>query len=391
MSVWRSHRAQDLAIGLAVAGIMVLNICLTEDRSGPLAANLAVLPFAGLGLALRRSRPLAPALVLLVVFSVGTAAGLTAAQDLSTALLPLLLASYAVGRYVPDPRHAVPIGLALIVVINLGGGRNTADDWVFPFMMMGAAGLAGRALRTRALVAAELAERTERLAVEQDLLAAEAAVEERRRIARELHDVVAHTLSVMVVQAGAARRTLDRDAGLALEALETVEATGRSALGELRRLLGFVGEAPAHAPLEPAPTLADLPALARRAHDAGLPTTFFQDGAPHAGGGLPAGAEAAVYRIAQEALTNAIKHAGPGATATMSLSFAPSELILEVRDAGGGGEARPDTALPSGGHGLVGMRERVALYGGELDAGAVADGGFRVVARLPLHGAAVPA
>jgi hypothetical protein len=101
------------------------------------------------GLALRRSRPLAPALVLLAVFTIGTAAGLTAAQDLSAALVPLLLASYAVGRYAPDPRRDIPIGLVLIVVINLGGGRNTADDWIFPFMVMGAARLAGRATARR--------------------------------------------------------------------------------------------------------------------------------------------------------------------------------------------------------------------------------------------------
>jgi signal transduction histidine kinase len=255
-------------------------------------------------------------------------------------------------------------------------------------VLIGCALLTGRALRNRALIAAELAERTERLGLEHDLRAAEAAHAERRRIARELHDVIAHTLSVMVVQAGAARRTVGRDVDRAEEALVTVEATGRAALHELRRLLGFVGDAPGEAPLGPQPTTANLGQLARRAGAAGLPTSLTVDGTP---GPLPAGAEIAVYRIVQEALTNALKHAGPGATAAVRLAWRDDALEVEVLDDGGAAAAPASPALPGGGHGLVGMQERVALYRGEVEAGPLASGGFAVRARLPREAAIVPA
>jgi signal transduction histidine kinase len=186
----------------------------------------------------------------------------------------------------------------------------------------------------------------------------------------------------MVVQAGGARRQLGRDPERSAEALATVEATGRSALGELRRMLGFVGEArgpsAASVPLEPAPTMHDIEGLARRASAAGLPTTLDVEGPPHP---LPAGAEVAVFRIVQEALTNALKHAGPGARASVTLTWSSARLHVEICDDGPGLPA--GHGLPSGGHGLIGMRERVALYGGELEAGPRRTGGYRVAAWLP--------
>jgi signal transduction histidine kinase len=188
----------------------------------------------------------------------------------------------------------------------------------------------------------------------------------------------------MVVQAGGARRTLERNPHRAAEALETVEITGRAALDELRRLLGFVGEGSAS--LEPQPTTGDLPALAARARAAGLPVELVMDGEPRR---LPTGAEIAAYRIVQEALTNALKHAGPGARATVALRWSASRLELEIRDTGGTAHVVPQ--LPESGHGLVGMRERVALYGGTLTAGRLDDGGFAVRARLPVESAGVPA
>jgi len=387
----RSSRARDWAIALGVAALIALEL-LAVGHDGPLVLNLMVLPMAGVGLAWRRTKPYVTVLVLGVA-DVAAAVWLTDITNLSTTLLPVILAFYAVGRYADDARPGLPLFIVLLIGVNAGRGSTTADDWVFPLVMAGSALLVGRALRTRALVAAELAERTERLAVEQDLRAAEAAHEERRRIARELHDVVAHTLSVMVVQAGGARRTLARDPERAHEALVTVEATGRAALGELRRLLGFVGETnateSAAAPLDPQPTTAGLGALARRAGAAGLPTAFAVEGEPDPARPLPAGAEVAVYRIAQEALTNALKHAGPGARATVALRWGPGALELEVRDDGGGtGDTPGAERLPSGGHGLLGMRERVALYGGALDAAPLPGSGFRVLARLPLQAAA---
>ena len=368
------HRREDLLIAAALA-IFLTGDVLSASHVSSRGLTLLVLMPAALAVALRRERPLVPMVVVAVTYSLSgfLATGIT---DLSATLPIALVAAYAVGRYGSDMRLAGALAAATIVLVNVGSHKGTLDDWVFPAVAFGGAMLTGRALRTRALVAAELAERTERLAVEQDLRAAEAALHERRRIARELHDVVAHTLSVMVVQAGAARRTLDRDPDRSQEALETVEATGRAALGELRRMLGFVGEgaaaAPA-APLDPQPTTADLGALTRRAGAAGLPTELRVEGEP---GHLPAGEEVAVYRIVQEALTNALKHAGPGAVATVTVRWSREAVEVEVVDRGGAGHAGV-AALPSGGHGLVGMRERVALFRGAFAAGP-AGGGFRV-------------
>ncbi|WP_445147719.1 sensor histidine kinase [Baekduia sp. Peel2402] len=377
-----SQRRFDLALATFAAALVSVEILTSDAIDGPVAANLVVLISVAVALAWRRRHPLVPVVALAIGYP-ASALWLTDINQLSTTLVPALLTSYAVGRYAADVRLAALTLALAVAAINLASDEHVADDWVFPLLAFGAALLTGRALRTRALVAAQLAERTERLAAEQELLAAEAAIEERRRIARELHDVIAHTLSVMVVQAGGARRVVDRDTGLAIEALDTVEATGRSALVELRRMLGFVTEASGTdnaAPLEPAPTIGDLAALARRASAAGLPTTYALHGAPDAERPLPAGAEVAAFRIAQEALTNALKHAGPGARATLTARWTSDAFMLEICDDGAGQDAR----LPSGGHGLIGMRERVALYHGDLETGPAQRGGFRVAASLPL-------
>jgi signal transduction histidine kinase len=381
----------DLSLAAGAGALLAAELLTSSATEGPLLANLVVLLPAAVALAWRRRHPYWPLVALAVCYPLSGWL-LTDIQQLSTTLVPALLAAYAIGRYADDLRPGAAGLVWTVVLSNLLAGDPTADDWIFPFLAFGAAAATGRALRTRALVAAELAERTERLAIEHELRAAEAAVEERRRIARELHDVVAHTLSVMVVQAGGARRQLGRDPERSIEALATVEATGRSALAELRRMLGFVAEAAgppgAPAPLEPAPTMADIRGLARRAAAAGLPTTLEVEGGPSA---LPAGAEVAVFRIVQEALTNALKHAGPGARASVTLTWSSERLHVEICDDGPGMPA--GHALPSGGHGLIGMRERVALYGGELEAGPRPAGGFRVAAWLPRTsaGAAVSA
>jgi signal transduction histidine kinase len=384
------QRVQDVLIALALLAFLIIDLLTNPGADGaPAGWSVLVLAPAVLSLAVRRTHPLVPMVVTAVCYGL---AGFTVLDitQLAATLPPVLVAGYSAGRYAADARLPLALAFVTITLVNLGAHEQNVDNWVFPIFAYGSAIITGRGLRTRALVAAELAERTERLAVEQDLRAAEAAVEERRRIARELHDVVAHTLSVMVVQAGAARRTLGRDAALAGEALDTVEATGRSALGELRRMLGFVGAGGGEtdaAPLDPQPTTADLGALTRRAGAAGLPTELRIEGEP---GGLPAGEEVAVFRIVQEALTNTLKHAGPGASATVTVRWAPEAVEVEVVDRGGAGAGA--TALPAGGHGLVGMRERVALFRGRFEAGpAQGGGGFRVLARLPRETATVAA
>ena len=211
---------------------------------------------------------------------------------------------------------------------------------------------------------------------ERDLVAREAVVEERARIARELHDVIAHNVSMMVVQAGAERRVLDDEQASTREVLETVEQIGRGALTEMRRLVGML-RTDAPDSLSPQPGLDDVPALVTQIREAGLPVELSVEGERRA---LPAGIELSAYRIVQEALTNTLKHAG-GAHAEVHVRYGSDSLELEIVDDGPGGPARAS----GGGHGLVGMRERVALYGGRLDAGRRAEGGFAVHVLLPVR------
>jgi signal transduction histidine kinase len=211
---------------------------------------------------------------------------------------------------------------------------------------------------------------------ERDLAAREAVVEERARIARELHDVIAHNVSMMVVQAGAERRALNGEHDSTREVLETIEQIGRSALTEMRRLVGML-RSDADDPLAPQPGLHDLSTLVTQVREAGLPVELHVVGEPRS---LPVGIELSAYRIVQEALTNALKHAGE-ARAEVYVQFGPESLELEVLDDGAGAPVR----AASGGHGLVGMRERAALYGGRLDAGERPGGGFSVRVMLPVR------
>jgi signal transduction histidine kinase len=233
------------------------------------------------------------------------------------------------------------------------------------------------------------------------LLAAEAeheaetrrAVEaERARIASELHDVVTHNVSVMVVQAGAARRVLGSSPGrapeaqTAIEALRAVEASGRTAMGELRHLLGLLapsGEAPSgdDVVLVPQPDVGQVRSLVERVRAAGLPVELTITGAR----ALPPGVDLAAYRVVQEALTNVIKHASQART-VVRIEYRPHELLIDVADDGRPADAPvPGAAGPAGGRGLIGLRERIAIYGGELDAGPRLGGGWRVQARIPLE------
>jgi signal transduction histidine kinase len=217
---------------------------------------------------------------------------------------------------------------------------------------------------------AELAER------ERDLAAREAVLDERARIARELHDAIAHNVSMMVLQAGAERRVLDEDASGTKGVLQSIERSGRSALTEMRRLVGMLRSDRAD-PLAPQPSIQDLPILVTQLREAGLPVDLTVDGAQS---GLPVGVELSAYRIVQEALTNVLKHAGD-AHATVRVRYAPDSLEIEISD-DGRGQRRTDI---SGGHGLVGMRERVALYGGHFSAGRGPNGGFAVRVLLPVR------
>lgn len=233
------------------------------------------------------------------------------------------------------------------------------------------------AIASRLRATSRLRERAAALETEREAMTAAALVEERGRIARELHDVVAHSVSVMTVQAGGVRRLLRDDQDREREALESIEATGRKALAEMRRMVGVMRDTGLGQPaLAPQPGLASLDRLVAEMRDAGLFVDLDVNGA---GADLPPGVDLSAYRIVQESLTNVLKHAGP-ATARVTLRHDADGVDILVEDDGRGprGGETP-------GHGLIGMRERVAVYGGTLETGPLPTGGFRVHARLPVE------
>jgi signal transduction histidine kinase len=233
--------------------------------------------------------------------------------------------------------------------------------------------------------AGDSAERLRRAEAEHEDQTRRAVEAERARIASDLHDVVTHNVSVMVVQAGAARRVLDSSPDDAREALLAVEASGRTAMTELRHLLGLLapsGGSGGDPVLVPQPGLGQVGSLVDRVRAAGLPVELMVTGARP----LPPGVGLAAYRVVQEALTNVLKHAGQARTA-VSIEYRPRELLITVSDEGA---PRDQGAYPAaaGGRGLIGLRERIAVYQGELDAGPRPGGGWRVVARIPLDAVA---
>ncbi len=237
--------------------------------------------------------------------------------------------------------------------------------------------LIGRTVATRRAYVAALEDRARTAETSQQALTNQAVADERRRIARELHDVVAHHVSVMGVLATGSRRMLARDPAAADEALATIEETGRTALREMRRLLTVLrADAEPAGELAPQPGLAGVEGLVEQIREAGLPAVLKVEGVP---GPLDPGVALTVYRIVQEALTNALKHAGAAAV-EVRLLFAPHELIVEICDTGRG----PQLGSGAIGHGLLGMRERVMLYGGTLRTGPRPGGGYRVYAKIPV-------
>jgi signal transduction histidine kinase len=271
---------------------------------------------------------------------------------------------------------AIVLGCALIVVYH--GVRSSTEDIISVPVLFGIAWLVGYALRERTErteVAEERARRAER---EREAAARVAVAEERSRIARELHDVVAHAVSVIVLQVGAVRHRMPETATADREALRNVEDAGRTALAEMRRLLNAMREEGDQPEFMPRPGLDDLDRLVRDVEAAGLAVEVRLVGQPAA---LPPGLDLSAYRIVQEGLTNALKHSGAGKV-EVTINYGPGELRLEVRDDGAGG--RGTGGGP--GYGLVGIRERVKIFGGEMSAAPAPGGGFLVRASLPIGG-----
>ncbi|MCO6007780.1 sensor histidine kinase [Actinoallomurus purpureus] len=324
--------------------------------------------------------------VVVLAFSAAVCVTLTAmGYEVSAPAVALLIATYTVAAH-RGLATSLPVGtVTLVVFIGLLIAVR-ADFWQAvsnTFLFVGVWWL-GRSLRLRRAYLNELEARARRLERARAADARAARTEERSRIARELHDVVAHHVSVMTVQAGAARRILERDPQAVRDALTTIEQMGRTALGEMRRLVGVLRtEAePARGELSPQPGVSDVGELVDHLRETGLQVQLWIEGE---GRSLSPGVDLAAFRLIQEALTNTLKHAGPQARAWVRIHYTDRQLTVEVEDDGRGLAAGLGQANGGRGHGLVGMRERVALYGGDLRIGPRSGGGFEVRARFPLE------
>jgi signal transduction histidine kinase len=375
----------DWVLALVLAVLFQIEV-LTIDPSHPpgdvgtevfSATERAVAAAAGLILMLSLAwRRRAPLVVLGVAIATSVVANLVGVlHEATTPAIALVVAVYTVGGHTSGLRAAVGgLGTAALIAINVAE-QFSLGDLLLIAMILGGSWLAGRAIRYRRERERTLERLTIELEREREEKARAAVAEERVRIARELHDVVAHAISVIVLQARGGRRSLATDPGETREALDMIEATGSEALAEMRRLLGMLRRDDEEIALAPQPSLRYLDALAEQVREAGLPVDLSVEGEPTE---LPPGVDLSAYRIVQEALTNALRHAGP-ATARVVVRYRENDLELEIADTGAG-----TSASDGEGHGLAGMRERVSLYGGRIEAGPRGGGGFAVRARLPL-------
>jgi signal transduction histidine kinase len=368
----------DLALtaGAVIVGVGALLTAEDDPAYRDADALAVVLALAcAIPLAWRRRRPI-PALVT-------SAAAITILAVLEYPVDPLpivaLFLTYAAAAYEPLRRAQVGLAavvVALLVILLSGAPEFGPAGFALNLALFTATWLGGLAMRSRAAAAAaRLAEAEERAEAHRQQ-AARSLAEERLRIAQELHDVVAHSMSVIAVQAGMGVHVIEQQPAEAKHALEAISKTSRATLHEMRRLLGVLRGEDGERPHVPAPGLGDLPALVDQVRSTGLPVELTVDGQPEE---IPVGVDLSAYRVVQEGLTNVIKHAGR-ANAVVHVRYEPGTVVVEVSDDGRGAAA---DRHENGGHGLVGMRERVAVWGGTLDAGPAPGGGYRVLAHLP--------
>jgi signal transduction histidine kinase len=378
----RIRALDQVRVDYVVAAVLLIGFELTAaaataDRARWVTA--AIGPPIAVAVANRRRWTL-PALALVCV-TFGTEkllAGTEHAGGKAFGLVAVLLLFYGAGAFL-DGRRAW-LGFALVTALGAGVSFSNSSllNGVFSIVaFVWMPWLVGRARRlsgARERAARELAER---LDAERELHVRAAALNERVRLAREIHDVIAHSVSVMVIQAAGARTVMDREPARAEVSLRSVERAGREALAEMRRLLGVLADGEDPRALAPQPGLDDLPELVSSTRAAGLETSIHFEGEPVV---VSQGLSLCAYRVVQEALTNTLKHAGP-TRAEVSIRWCDDALELVVTDAGGGSNA---VLAGSSGHGIAGMRERAALHGGRVQAGPAPDGGFTVHARIPL-------
>ncbi len=374
----RRMARNDVCIALPLAALVLLEIWVPFFGDMPDKPALATV--CGLvGVLPLTARRVAPLAALVAAMAGALLAGLADPDFKSFSLfLVWVLAAYTVAAHEPNDRAlwGLIAALAGTGLLGVAGALQNQSDTFSVWIFLGAAWAAGRTIRRRETAAEDARARAARLAVEKEQQAVLAVAQERSRIARELHDVVAHSVSVMVVQAGAAQRVIEGDPARARDALSSIETAGRQSLVELRRLLGVLRADDGSHGVAPQPGLAQVDELIERARAAGLDAGIRVDGEQRA---LSMGADLAAYRIVQEALTNVIKHAAASAV-NVTIRYLPGALDLSIRDNGGGPR---NTHAP--GHGLIGMRERVAMFGGTLSAGKAPEGGFTVAAHIPLE------
>jgi signal transduction histidine kinase len=369
------------ALVLVGIGVGLAEVTVTQDHrkgpTGPLWFDLLAILAITLPLFVRRRFPFgAPVTVGLAVAAASFVDGRIIPNGLVTILVSI--SAFVLMGTLRDRMQAVAglaVGLGVTAIVAHNDPEGSIGNFVFTSLVFSVAWTIGFALSRKFHEADEARERAARAEREREERARLAVSDERARIARELHDVVGHSVSVMTVQASAARRLLRPHQEKEREALLVVEQTGREALAEMRRMVGVLRrpeEAPA---LAPQPSLQHLDKLVQQAREAGLPVELRIEGTPEQ---LPTGVDLTAYRLVQEGLTNALKHARAH-QAEVLVRYGDGHVELAVSDDGpGGGDG------DKGGHGLVGMRERVSVYGGEFEAGPRAGGGYRLRARLPV-------
>ena len=380
----RRNWAFDIAVAVVIGTLGQLEAWwgfASTHRQGPAWAQALLYAVTAVLLAGRRVNPLACQASIVAVSALEFA--VFGAPEGNGVALPMMVAAYTVGRRVP-PRRAW-WGLVLAVAFWLAwssldpvGMHATREEqlltlvWLAPTVI---AWLVGALVRLTVL-------NTEQRRVNRQQRASQAVAEERNRIARELHDVIGHSVSVMTVQASAVRRRLTPEQSAERQALETVEAVGREALGEMRRMVGVLRQSGDETQLEPSPGLDQLDQLAQKFRTAGLPVELEVTGAVKP---LAPGLDLTAYRLVQEGLTNTLRHARNPRGAAVAIDYGAELIRLAVRDDGRlAGSSDPPAEA---GNGLLGMRERVAVYGGSLTAGTRPEGGFELVATIPLESA----
>ena len=375
-----------MALALALTTLTLSTAVRDNYRLDPVSLSLLILQT--LPIAIRRRNPMRILVVTglaITAYSLLGYLGTNGVGD-SNGAYGVVVAFYTVAANEPRRRAIVAAGVtATCVLVSFAAyaAFDSISGWTanlsVTYLSFGLAWLVGDNLRVRRAYTKQLEDRAAELEIEREAKAAQAVTEERARIARELHDVVAHYVSVMVVQSAGARRVVDKDPAAAKGALEAVEAAGRTALAEMRRMLEILRtDDPG---MGPQPGLGEIDRLIGHVRDAGLPVEYSVEGSACC---LPAGMDLAAYRIVQEALTNTVKHGGR-ATARVTVRYAGDTLEIEVIDDGRGAAAPLVSGAEGGGHGLIGMKERVGLFGGELHAGPVLTGGYRVFARMPIE------